>query len=275
MAVKGMASLMLLTGCATTRLIQTPASFLVAGPRPKVMFLGTFHFADAGLDSYKPKHDINIMERARQREVEALVDRLAQFKPTKVALEIKSANIDRMNQLYRDYLDGKFALKSNEIYQIGFRLARKMGHKRIYGIDVNARPYYTDAQWKEETEKLRGDEDSPWDARFKQLYAHDDELKTKMPLADYLRYINSSERVRAGHGVYLTGTFHLGKGDNYFGPDNLTGWWYNRNLRIFENVFRIIESPQERVLVLIGAGHLPIILHAAQSSPEIEVVSPF
>jgi hypothetical protein len=84
--------------------------------------------------------------------------------------------------------------------------------------------------------------------------------------------MNSAERVRAGHGHYLTGKFHAVRGDDYFGPDNLSGWWYNRNLRIFANVTALAASPEDRVLVLIGAGHLPVLLHAAQSSPEVDWV---
>src|SRR5205823_2596516 len=91
-----------------------------------------------------------------------------------------------------------------------------------------------------------------------------------LTLIEFFRYLNSPDRVRVGHGHYLTGTFHAGRGDDYLGPDNLAGWWYDRNLRIFENITRLMQSPGDRVLVLIGAGHLPILLQAAQSSPEIE-----
>ena len=263
---------LLAAGCATAPkpAIQPPSAFLDAGPRPKLMFVGTFHFADAGLDSYKPQHDINILDPARQREVEQLVERLARFRPTKVAIEVRADGIDAMNQRYRDYLAGKFELKSNEIYQIGFRLAKRMGHAQVYGVDVWGRNYYTDEQWEAEKKALNVPDGSPWDERFKKLYAYDDELKTKLPLIDFFRYLNSPERVRAGHGHYLTGTFHAVRGENYFGPDNLSGWWYDRNLRIFANVTNLATSPDDRVLVLIGAGHLPVLLHAAQSSPEVE-----
>lgn len=81
-----------LAGCssATQPVIQPPSAFLEAGPRPKVMFPGTFHFADAGLDAYKPQHDINILEPRRQKDIEALVERLARFRPTKVAIEVRA-----------------------------------------------------------------------------------------------------------------------------------------------------------------------------------------
>lgn len=264
---------LLLTACSSTSVPKPPVSLLDAGPRPQVMFLGTFHFADAGLDSYKPQHDINILEPRRQKEVEQLVERLARFRPTKVCLEVRADDMEKIQGRYRDYLQGKYELKSNEIYQIGFRLAKRMGHTQVYGVDVWGRGYYTDAQWEEEKKKFELPEKSAWDERYAKLYAYDDELKTKLPLVDFFRYLNSPERVAVGHGHYLTGTFHAVKGDDYFGPDNLTGWWYNRNLRILANVLNLAATPEDRVFVLIGAGHLPILLDAAKTSPEIDLVA--
>jgi hypothetical protein len=267
--------LVILTACATLPAIKPPSSFLSVPKRPQLMFLGTFHFSDAGLDSYKPKYDVNIKAADRQQQVAQVVNRLAAFRPTKVALEFRPEDEERINAKYRDYLAGKSPLGSNEIYQIGFRLAKQLGHTKVYGIDAGGRNYFTDDEWNAKMKELGGDarmQGDPWAERYKQLYEYDDRLKTTLPLAGFLRYLNSAERVRVGHGSYLTGRFHVSRGSDYFGPDNLSGWWYDRNLRIFENIARLIESPDNRVLVLIGAGHLPILLHAAQSSPEIELV---
>ena len=53
--------------------------------------------------------------------------------------------------------------------------------------------------------------------------------------------------------------------------DQVTGGWYNRNLRIFANIHRIAE-PGDRILVIIGAGHVPIIRHAFRASPEFRLI---
>lgn len=240
----------------------------------KLLFLGTFHFQDAGLDAYKPKHDFAVMSPERQREIADVVERLARFAPTKIGIEVKAENIETINQRYRDYLAGTYELKANEIYQIAFRLGKRLGHQQLYAIDVWGRRY--EGVDTEKAAKELGQEallDSDWWKRYTKLYEHDDAMKASMPLRDFLLYMNSPERVRVGHGSYLTGSFHVGRGDNYTGADNVTGWWYNRNLRIFENVMRLVDSPRERVFVLVGAGHLPILLHAAESSPEVELVA--
>jgi len=43
---------------------------------------------------------------------------------------------------------------------------------------------------------------------------------------------------------------------DYAGPDLLAAW-YQRNIRIYHNIVKLIESPNERILVIYGSGHLP------------------
>ena len=42
----------------------------------------------------------------------------------------------RVEREYQDYLDGKYALTRNEIDQLGYRLAKELGHKQLCPIDV-------------------------------------------------------------------------------------------------------------------------------------------
>ena len=58
---------------------------------------------------------------------------------------------------------------------------------------------------------------------------------------------------------------------NYTGADWRTGW-YNRNLRIFSNLLRLRRSSSDRILVIIGAGHVLLLLQMAQTAPEIESI---
>jgi len=50
-------------------------------------------------------------------------------------------------------------------------------------------------------------------------------------------------------------------------PDDATQW-YTRNLRIFSNLQHLTTSASDRILLIIGAGHLPILRFPAQSSRE-------
>jgi hypothetical protein len=149
---------------------------------------------------------------------------------------------------------------------------------RLDCIDVMGRHFPDELNTMDEARvyaKSRGEEarlDDGWDARFKQLYEYDDGLKPVMPLRNYLLYLNSPPRLRLGHGTYLTGYFKVGAGDKYCGADDLAAYWYDRNLRIFANLLRLVRSPEERIVVIFGAGHLPILRHLAESSPDLRLI---
>lgn len=214
------------------------------------------------------------MSPARQAQIAEVDAALAAFRPTKVGLEFREESKAKIDQRYADFLAGKFEPGANEVYQLGFRVARAAGLARVDGIDVRGRNFEPEidvAKWAKEhgQEAKLNDEIG---AAYHRLYEYGDELKTKVPLRDYLLYVNSSEYVRLEHGDYLHGAFDVGAGNEYVGADSLAGWWYDRNLRMFENVRRLIASPNERIVVIVGAGHLPILRHLFESAPDIELV---
>jgi hypothetical protein len=254
--------------------LEIPADLGFQEPRPRLLLLGTFHFKDAGLDGYKPRHDVDILSETRQREVSDLLDRLAAFAPTRIAVEMKRTDQSRLDARYAQYLAGELEPTSNEIHQLGFRLGKRLGHERLWAVDAEGRRYEPSVdrgKWAKANDQ-GWVEDHPWHERYERLYEWEDREKTRATLADYLLYLNSPERVALGHGHYLVGAFKAGDGRAYPGADHLSGWWYNRNLRIFANLLQLARERDDRVLFIVGAGHLPILAHAARSAPDIELV---
>lgn len=261
-----------------------PPGIFSDSPKTKVMLLGVFHFDNPGLDDYKPQHRVDIHSETRQSQIRSIVRDLEAFHPTKIGLEYRPAAQARMDSLYQRYRNGRFELPTNEIYQLGFRLARTAGLNGVHGIDAPGKSYskisslseeeYENAAQKYKRIALQAKPDARiWYPTYKKLYAYEDSLKTVLPLQDYLLYLNSRTRIRRGHGIYLVDSFKFGIGrqGDYFGADMKTRW-YNRNLRILQNIYRIIDSPEDRVLIVIGSGHLPILRHAVITSPELELV---
>jgi hypothetical protein len=212
------------------------------------------------------------MSPTRQKEIDDLVTRLVRFNPTKVAVEFRKDDQRRTDSLYDAYLAGTWQLGGNEVYQVGFRLAKRLGHKKVYNIDIASHPTLTEAEARSQAPALGMNIDSvikrdPWLARYQKLNEFQDSLKTVMTLSDYLALINDTAEVRKSHGSYLVGSFKLARETNYVGVDDMTQW-YNRNLRIFSNLQQLTDSPAERILVVIGAGHLPILRFLAGTSNE-------
>ncbi|HUP47482.1 MAG TPA: DUF5694 domain-containing protein, partial [Thermoanaerobaculia bacterium] len=95
---------------------------LAAGSGGEILLLGTFHFANPGLDYVKG--DVpDVLTEERQREIAGLVERLKKFNPNKIAVEWPSDRQADLNQRYAGYRAGEHRAERNETYQIGFRLA--------------------------------------------------------------------------------------------------------------------------------------------------------
>ncbi|MDX1667086.1 MAG: DUF5694 domain-containing protein [Saprospiraceae bacterium] len=274
-----------LTVSATGQGASEIDSLFESYPKTKVLVLGTFHFKDAGLDSYKPQHDLDIKSDERQEELDLVLKKIEAFGPQAIGLEYNPEHEEKFNRRYEQYLAGEFELPANEIYQMGFRLAERLDHEQLFGIDADRRRYadiaaldqeaYQALQKKYVDSILALAPDSKhWNPVFTEYYSFKDKLKMEVPLIEYFRYLNDPALVSRGHGHYLIDSFKFGMGveGDYFGPDAVTSW-YNRNLRILQNIYTMIErSDADRILVIIGAGHLPILLHAIEASPELELV---
>jgi len=98
--------------------------------------------------------------------------------------------------------------------------------------------------------------------------AQDAYLKSHTIL-ETLLYMNDDRKVAQDVGFYYREA-HLGEPGDYAGPDLLASW-YQRNIRIFNNIVNIIGSPDERVLVVYGAGHLGWLQQAVASDPGLRL----
>ncbi|HUK64287.1 MAG TPA: DUF5694 domain-containing protein, partial [Dongiaceae bacterium] len=129
---------------AAGRKTPQPPDFLgLEEPHAKIVFVGTFHFADAGLDAYRPRFAYDPLTPEHQREIEDLVARLGdRFRPTKIAIEYPLEKQARLDSIYDAERKGLRKPSPNEITQIGFRLAKRLGLSRVYGVDAEAHESY-------------------------------------------------------------------------------------------------------------------------------------
>jgi len=245
---------------------------------PQVMVVGTFHFGYPNLDAHKiaDEDQVDIRSAAKQKEVEELVAYLAQFKPTKIVVE-GGRNSGYILRRYERWIAGG-ELRANEIDQLAFRLMKQFELDTLYGCDAPGLTY-TMSQHPDSLALNRFTEeifagydwqsDDPMDQIYTEFYEAETKLTLTMPLLDYFKHLNSDAIVKRYHGAYLIGDF---KADNYRGADALAMYWYSRNLRIFRNIQQVVESPDDRILVLFGAGHSSILKQQFESTPEFELI---
>lgn len=248
----------LMAGCATTLENGPPArqSEECQPEQVEVMLLGTFHFDQ--------QDAIDVLSPDRQQEIERLLDALARFEPDRVAVEYPFARNARLDSVYRSYLEhpeGSLS-SSNETGQIGFRLARRLGHERVFGVDVPMNLWHDsiqvfDDRYPGARERLR----RRWNVR----YPSGPQPDPDETLVELLRRWNG-ERLPAmpEFGLFMP----LVEGDVYAGALKLRPW-YDRNLRIVQNFFRILEEGDDRLFMVVGGSHVPVLRQILDLTPQL------
>lgn len=92
---------------------------------------------------------------------------------------------------------------------------------------------------------------------------------TSHTVLEALLYLNADDHVAWSVGHYYR-MAHFGEPWNWAGAD-LVADWFRRNMRIYTNVVRLVDSPNERVLVIYGYGHTGWLQHNFTSDPSIRL----
>lgn len=218
---------------------------------PKVAMLGMFHFGKTtDIASIKIE---NLLGEQRQQEILSLIDYLALYKPTKILVEYPFEMTDSINARYQKYLEGKFAMTANEIYQIGFRLAKKMEHQKVYGIDHQMDlPFEALMLFCQENNQM--DAMQKFISEIQEYTAAETVELAHTRLSTFLRDRNSDTADQRMNRVYVQDMLAYGNLKNEVGVE-LTAAWYKRNLMMLNNISRTIDSPEDRILVIVGAAH--------------------
>lgn len=257
----------------TTNTSFKPASSFFPKEKTQILVVGTFHMDYPGLDTHKTNEDekIDVLTEPKKSEITELVTYIKKFNPTKIAVE--ASPYWNATQKLREYKDGKHRDRRDETFQIAMRIANDLQLDTIYGVNANS---LLEELWEKDsitaikfTNNINWDVKDPvYDMQF-DWYKYQDKMTSNSNLLEYFKYINSQESHNYGYGAYLTGSF---KDQSNQGADHLSLWWYNRNLRIFRNIIGITESPEDRIMVLMGNGHAAVLRQIIEVSPEFEFV---
>lgn len=232
----------------------------------RVLVLGTYHFANPGLDVVKT--DVaDVLTARKQAEIDSVVEAISRFRPTRIAVEQRTETADRLDSLYEAYLSGQHELSRNETQQLGFRLAAMHELAGVHPIDHPG-------EFPFEAVMVYAQEHDPEFVSFVQeefarIEAESNRRQRENTVGEILRLMNEPDSLAAGHGHYLR-IASVGAGDSYVGAELLSRW-YERNIHIHANLQRIAE-PGDRVLVIVGAGHAPILRELITSDPRMMLV---
>lgn len=230
----------------------------------ELILLGTTHFANRE----------DIFTDKMQKEIDGFVEHIAAFCPTKIAVEFPQRYQAQLKSLYQAFDTSVLCTKThlgifevynhtteflsdNEIFQLGFRLAKKLRHPTLYAADE-------DIEMSDELFAKIQPHFSP-DTYLDRLHFLVNSTDT---LEEQYRVLNSSECVLADHNIYLAmNKVNLG---GYEGTQLLMQW-YERNLKIYSNLQNIAHDG-DRILLIIGSSHLKLLKELAQTDENMSVV---
>lgn len=241
----------------------------------EVMVLGSYHMGNPGRDIVNIKAD-DVTAPKRQAELQAVADEIARWKPTKVLVEMQRPAPFAVEQ-YRAFTLADLKTKPNEIYQIGFRIAKQLGHRDVYGFDespAGGEPDYFPFGKVDAYARANGRAEliDSMIAYYKDRATDQERVQAQLSVAELLLRHNDmdDERKSQGHGYYSL----LAVGDAETQPGaELNAYWYMRNAKMFSKI-GLIAEPGDRLLVLVGSGHNYWLRHFANETPGFVNVDP-
>ncbi|WP_232725790.1 DUF5694 domain-containing protein [Qipengyuania seohaensis] len=239
----------------------------------EVMILGVYHFSSPQSDIVNIEID-DFLEPRRQRELDDLAQALGQWKPTRIVVEQEA---DGPGFLLEDYAHTEQLLltQRNETVQIGYRLARLLEHEAVYGFDEKARHDEPDYFPFESVQSFAGRSDKTEliEALINEIQAASEVEKAsmaKLSIAETLFQHNNPDKVTRMHHQFYYSMLSIGDGDAQPGAE-LNAYWYMRNAKMFAKLDLIAELG-DRVLVIVGSGHLTWLRHFAERMPNYRLV---
>ncbi|WP_338245372.1 DUF5694 domain-containing protein [Aurantiacibacter hainanensis] len=242
----------------------------------EVMVLGVYHFNNPGQDVINIEVD-DVLAPHRQRELQAITDALAEWRPTRILVEAQPDTADLHMESYRTEAETRIAESRNESYQIGYRLALQLGHDDVYGFDERGgegEPDYFPLNAVQTFAR-----DNGMLARLDALFALAEEEITsrsaddgECSIAANLLDHNDPELLDWGHSQIYYGLMAFGDAEKQPGAE-LNAYWYMRNAKMFAKA-GLTAEPGDRVLIIVGSGHKYWLDHFASLTPGYESVDP-
>ena len=102
----------------------------------------------------------------------------------------------------------------------------------------------------------------------------EEQMLRSSTVGSYLAHLNSDSTIAANASSYSNILLPDTTSPALYARADLVTNWYKRNLRIFAKLARATEKPDNRVLLVIGAGHIHILSDLALTSTYYCLVSP-
>jgi hypothetical protein len=238
--------------------------------KKQILLIGTFHFENPGLDVAKV-NTFNVMTDKSQKELENITNKIKNFGPDKIFVEWNYETQAKLDKFYAKNTDSLLHKDADEIVQLALRSAKKLGHKKLYGIDYKHTnfPYDSLVKGMKEADQLDLiQKNNETMANYEK--SHNQKI-TKFSLTEMLIDINTKASNDGNINWYLETANKAGKTDNFVGAF-LVSEWYRRNLYMYALIQKLAESKDDKIMVLLGAGHTAMLREFIAHDSNFEIV---
>ncbi len=253
----------------------------------QVMIVGFDHLNQ--LYNQQPQSDV--YSAKKQMEINQLNSCLQTYGPDMIMVEVDPGEQSRIDSLYKLYSVGKLTLENlkegrGETFQIGFALAKRLKHPRVYCVDhyeATSQSLLTEGDnidiYKKALQRLQGI------ARPLKKRVQQDSLS----LYSYIRQLNQPDMIALTHHLFYnlpatvtngefsktaTNTVNVSKIDKQYIGAEFISLFYNRNLKIYSNTLAIQRQYQgKKLLLLFGQTHVGVIQELYKSNPDYHLLS--
>ncbi|SHI60579.1 hypothetical protein SAMN02745146_1160 [Hymenobacter daecheongensis DSM 21074] len=257
-------------------------------PQVEVLLLGSSHFGQSGFYKDAPKADL--FSAPRQQEIAEINRLLAKFRPDMIMIEVTPQEQPTTDSLYTLYRTDKLQLESlpygrAEQFQFGYRLAKQLGHPRVYAVDayegISNRILQNGTNIDGFTKDwaLLSNVGKQAETRFKQ---------GQISLREFLGFTNSPAMLDLVYRSLLVNAARVKQGtfvglkpedaaknvtDPYYIGAEYMSMFYEREAKIYSNIVTAQQANQgKRLLVVMGSRHAATLSRIFANDPEYKVV---
>lgn len=229
----------------------------------EVLNFATFHLSGS---SDAISSSVNINNPEVKKQIDKIVNKLVEFKPTIICVEVPVSSSEGTNRIYQKYkLDQSNRTNwTEEINAIAFEVGRLSGVENIYGIDSRLEFNYPKLmEMAKKTESLKN---------YINEYVKSIEKVNDKSVLEKFREYNTDELKAETLNFYNTLAAMHTPG-NYEGAEIISDF-YKRNLMIYSNFNDIPKSNEDKILIILGGTHSAYLDFFMRDHPKYDLINP-
>ena len=254
--------------------------------KTEILLVGFDHLSQ--MDNGTPSS--NIFNQKKQQEIIKITEKLKVFSPDLIMVEKEPSEQNQLDSLYSAYRNDDLKLSdiqygASEVYQVGFRLAKILDLKSVYGID----------HYESTSQSLlnSGDNIELFKNGLMELMNTARPLKKKvqqdsLSIYEYIKTMNQDKFIDLSHNLIFnlpayvingefsksgTNTVDIGEIDKkYIGAEYIT-LFYNRNLKIYSNILNTeLKHNSNKILLIMGQLHIGVLKDLFEHNPNYKII---